>query len=62
MTVEDLRAKIEAYRVSLKDKSGVCVFSENGPIGMSVVDMLVAAIESQQQQIDELRRQAGRSG
>ena len=62
MTVEDLRAKIEAYRVSLKAKSGVCVFSENGPIGMSVVDMLVAAIESQQQQIDELRRQPGRAG
>ena len=35
-----MRAKIEAYRVGLKAKSGVCVFSENGPVGMSVVDLL----------------------
>ena len=56
MTVEDLRANVEAYRVGLKGKSGVCVFSENGPVGMSVIDALVATIEAQQKQIDELKR------
>ncbi|MEO7403517.1 MAG: hypothetical protein ABIU95_07590 [Burkholderiales bacterium] len=56
MTIEDLKANVEAYRQGLKSKSGVCMFSENGPVGMSVIDALVATIEAQQKEIDDLQR------
>lgn len=56
MTVEELKTKIEAYRAALRDKKGIAMFSESGPVGMSVIDALVAAIESQQLQIEELQK------
>ena len=54
MTVDEMRAKVEAYREGLKEKKGICMFSESGPVGMSVIDALVATIEAQQKQIDHL--------
>jgi hypothetical protein len=53
-----LKAKVEKHRDGLREKSGVCMFSESGPVGMVVIDALVAAIESQQKQIDELNRKS----
>lgn len=55
VTVEDLKAAVGREREVLKTKSGICAFSENGPIGMVVIDALVETIESLQKQIDELR-------
>ena len=57
MMINDLKARVESYREDLKKKSGgVCLFSENGPVGMSVVDALVATIEAQQKQIEDLAK------
>src|SRR5262249_45256797 len=61
--IDELKSKVESYRTSLKDKSGKpCIFGESGPVGMSVIDALVAMIESQQREIDELRNAPARMG
>jgi hypothetical protein len=63
MTIEELRAKIESHRATLKEMTGQsCEFSVTGPVGMYVVDALVATLETQQEQIDELRSSLGRVG
>ena len=59
MTVEELKAKVETYREGLKTKSGASVlFSERGPVGMSVIDAIVSVLETQQEQIEELQTKA----
>jgi hypothetical protein len=55
MKIEELKSAVEAQREGLKKKSGICRFSESGPVGMPVIDALVAMIESQQKEIDELK-------
>lgn len=62
MKIEELKSKVESHRDGLKGKSGVCMFSESGPVGMSVIDAIVAMIESQQREIDELRKAPARAG
>ena len=60
MNVADLRAAISSYRERLKANSGKMLSStDNGPIGMAIIEVLASAIESQQEQIDELKRKIG---
>jgi len=56
VTIDELKSRVESYRDTLKGKSGVCRFSEAGPVGISLIDALVATVESQQSQIDELKQ------
>jgi hypothetical protein len=56
MTVSELKENVESYRSGLKGKSGLCSFSETGPVGMSVIDAIVATLEAQQKEIDELKK------
>jgi hypothetical protein len=63
MTMEELRGLVESHRATLKEMTGQpCEFSVTGPVGVYVVDALVATLESQQKQIDELRSSLGRAG
>lgn len=46
MTVTELKAKVEEYREDLKSKDGHMVrFSVTGPVGMCLIDNLVATID-----------------
>ena len=55
MNINELKSKVEKYRSDLEEKSGkACIFSETGPVGMSLIDALVAALESQELRIAEL--------
>jgi hypothetical protein len=55
MKVDELKSKVEGYRESLRKNAGKMVaFSETGPVGMSVIDALVATIERQERLINEL--------
>jgi len=62
MTIEELKASVESYRSSLREKNGVmCRFSESGPVGMSVIDDIISVLTAQQQRIEELE-QRNRTG
>jgi len=55
MTIDELKGKIETVRQRLKRGTpAISVATENGPIGIDVIDALVATIEAQQSQIDAL--------
>ena len=56
MNVDELKAKVEAHRESLKTKTGICHFSPSGPVGISVIDAIVTTLEAQQRRIDELEK------
>ena len=57
MTINELKSKVEQYRVSLKERAGkMCTSSENGPIGISIIDDVVAVIESQERRIKKLEK------
>ncbi len=57
MNIDKLKAEVEAYREKLKGKSGeVCIFSETGPVGMSLIDAIVTVLEAQQQQINDIEK------
>jgi hypothetical protein len=57
MTIEQLKAEIETYRANCKEKGGKAViFSENGPVGMKLIDAIFTVVDRQQREIDELKR------
>ncbi len=57
MTIDELKSKVETYRTGLEEKSGsMCMFSETGPVGMSLIDALVDMIEAQQSRIESLEK------
>jgi hypothetical protein len=58
MTLDELKAKVEDHRESLKGKSGHMVyFSETGPVGIGLIDAIVATMEAQQRRIEEIEKQ-----
>ena len=60
MKIKELRSTVEKYRVRLKEKAGsMCMFTDDGPIGLSVIDDLVEALESQERRIDALEMKIG---
>lgn len=59
MKIDELREKVESYRAGLKDKSGKVMWSGNGPVGMSVIDAMLAVIESQELRIAEIEAHSG---
>ncbi len=60
MTTEELKVKVESYRHDLKAKSGsTCLCSEEGPVGMSLIDAIIATLEAQQTRIQELEQKLG---
>jgi hypothetical protein len=55
MDINELKKRVADYRVTLKQKSGAAVCSsETGPVGISMIDALVAALETQDQRIKAL--------
>jgi hypothetical protein len=57
MKTDELKSKVSIYRALLKGKDGtLCRFSEEGPVGISVIDDLVVALESQQKRIEALEK------
>ncbi len=60
MNIEELRSTVESYRSGLKEKSGsVCMFTESGPVGMSLIDAILAVLEAQDRRIEEIARKVG---
>ena len=56
MNVSDLKTRVEKYRENLKKNSGkACLFSETGPVGMSLIDAIVEVLDAQQKRIDALQ-------
>jgi hypothetical protein len=53
--IEELKQKVKSCRTDLKDK--MATFSESGPLGISIVDAIVAVLESQELRIVELESQ-----
>ena len=63
MTIEELKREVEAYREDLKAKPGHLVASsETGPVGISLIEAIVATLETQQQRIEELEKQIDKAG
>ena len=57
MTVDELKAKVESYRQSLKGKSGKLIMSSaGGPVGIGIIDAIVAAIEALEKRVQEVER------
>ena len=55
MTVQELKDKVESYRGAMKAKSGkVMVASEAGPVGLGVINAVVAVLEAHEKRIEEL--------
>lgn len=56
MTINELKAQVEAYRTLLvtKKKGLAVMFSESGPVGMSVIDAIVKTIDTLQARIEAL--------
>lgn len=54
MGVDELKAVVEKHKQQLKTKSGVCMFSEAGPVGVVLIDAVVATLEDQERRIANL--------
>jgi hypothetical protein len=57
MTIDELKKKIADYRSKLKGESGkIVTSSDNGPIGLKVIDDVVAAMEALEKRIAALEK------
>ena len=57
MTMNELKAAVEAYREKLKEAGKKTVWSsEHGPVSMTMIDALVAAAEALVRRIDALEK------
>jgi hypothetical protein len=59
MTIDELKARVQSVRVKLADpkrQGHIIAASENGPIGIDLIDALVKALEEQAKRIDALQR------
>ena len=55
MSLKEAKAAVKEHRDKLKAKRGkVCTFGKNGPVGMQVIDSILAAIEDQERRIQAL--------
>jgi hypothetical protein len=58
MTIDEFKIEIASQRraITEKGKSGHTVrYTAAGPVGMALIEKLVEVLETQQQQLDELR-------
>ena len=57
MTVDELKAKVEAHREHLKRTAGQIIkTSADGPIGIGIIDAIVATMEALEQRVQEIER------
>ena len=55
MSLKKAKAAVKEHRDKLKAKRGkVCTFGKNGPVGMQVIDPILAAIEDQERRLQAL--------
>jgi hypothetical protein len=60
MKLEELKAKVEKDREHFaKREPKPLMTGPNGPTGLHLIDAIVAVLEDQQRQIDELKSQRG---
>ena len=60
MDIAGLKARIEAARAEMKDKSGHLVSSsEDGPIGIGWIENLIGVIEALENRIEKLEKTQG---
>jgi hypothetical protein len=63
MRIDALKTRVAEYRESLAEKKGHMVSStDNGPIGMDLIDDLVRVLESQEMRIAELEKKLAKGG
>lgn len=55
--MDDLRTKLEEDRKRMSEGEGsAIVSSKNGPVGFRLIDRVIAVLEEQARQIEELRQ------
>jgi hypothetical protein len=55
MTIDELKSALSDYREKLKGKAGkVVTSSQNGPIGMQLIDAIVDALETLEKRVEKL--------
>ena len=55
MSLKEAKAAVQEHRDKLKAKRGkVCTFGKDEPVGMQVIDPILAAIEDQERRIQAL--------
>jgi len=60
MDLREIKTKIEAKRVKLKEDAGKPLFSsEHGPIGLELITDLVTLIEQLTKRVDALEKKPG---
>ena len=57
MTINELRAAIETERARLRGPGGVVVSNQCGPVCLPPIEAILAMLETQQSQIEELQRE-----
>ena len=54
MSARELREKLEAYKLKLAKSQGLITSGPAGPVGISIVEEVVAAIEELQRTVDQI--------
>ena len=56
-TLEKVKSAIEEYRDKMHAKKGkIVTFGKGGPVGLQIIDVLVAELEEQDQRIQALEK------
>ena len=57
MSLEKVKSAIEEYRDKMHAKKGkIVTFGKGGPVGLQIIDVLVAELEEQDQRIQALEK------
>lgn len=60
MSASELRSELETLRETLRNAPSRAIrSSENGPIGISIIDKIVAVMEDQERRIEQLEQKLG---
>jgi hypothetical protein len=54
MSVDEMNSVIAKYQSSLCEKTGIVMFSESGPAGMSVIHAMAKAITELEERIKQI--------
>lgn len=55
MDIQELKATVERHRSALKEKTGkLLISSEMGPVGIPLIDAIVATLETLEQRVKKL--------
>jgi hypothetical protein len=60
MTIEEFKKAVEGHRQKIKGNTGLVTWSENGPVGMVLIDAVVRVLEDQEQRLAALEGKTAR--